>query len=75
MVELLSKRKMAGSKWVYKTKIGENSTVQHYKARLVSQSYTQKYGADYNETFCPVARQESLTVLQVLLVQYKLQLQ
>lgn len=66
---------MVGSKWVYKTKIGENGTVERYKARLVAQGYTQKYGADYAETFCPVARQESLRVLLALSVQYKLKLQ
>lgn len=71
---LPSGRKTVESKWVYKTKIDENGTVERYKARLVAQGYTQKYGADYDETFCPVARQESLRVLLALSVQYELKL-
>ena len=74
LVELPSGWKTVGSKWVFKTKIGESGTVEHYKARLVAQGYTQRYGADYDETFCPVARQESLRVLLALSVQYGLKL-
>ena len=57
-----------------KRNIGANGTVERYKARLVAQGHTQKYGTDYDETFCSVARQESLRVLLALSVQYKLKL-
>ena len=43
LVELPSGQKIVGSKWVYKTKIGENGTVERYRARLVTQGYTQRY--------------------------------
>ena len=57
-----------------KMKTGADGNVERYKARLVAQGYTQKYGTDYDETFCPVVRQESLRVLLALSVQHKLKL-
>ncbi len=68
LVELPAERKIVGSKWVFKKKTGADGTVERYKTRLVAQGYTQKYGMDYDETFCPVVRQESLRVLIALSV-------
>ena len=42
------------------------------QARLVAQSFTQKYKTYFDETFCPVVRQESLCLLMVLSVQHGL---
>lgn len=65
---------MVGSKWVHKVKTGVHGLVEHYKARLVARGFKQKYGTDYNETFCPVVRMESLQALVALSVQLGLQL-
>ena len=53
-------RKIVGSKWVFKVKHDGDGRVERYKARLVAQGYTQQRGADYDETFSPVVRMESL---------------
>ena len=74
LAELPKGKKTVGSKWVYKVKTGADGSVERYKARLVAQGYTQKYGTDYNETFCPVVRLESLRALIALSVQFGLQL-
>ena len=74
LVELLPGKKAVGSKWVYKVKTGADGSLKRYKARLVAQGFTQKYGSDYDETFCPVVRQESLRALTALSVQYGLKL-
>lgn len=74
LVKLPPGRKTVGSKWVYKQKTGPDGSVERFKARLVAQGYTQQYGTDYDETFCPVVRQESLRVLLALSVQHGLKL-
>ena len=74
LVDLPPGKKAIGSKWVYKVKKGADSSTERYKARLVAQGFTQKYGTDYDETFCPVVRQESLRVLIALSIQYGLKL-
>ena len=63
-----------GSKWVFKVIIGVDGSVELYKARLVAQGFSQKFGTDYDETFCPVVRQESLRALIALCVHNDLQI-
>ena len=69
LVNLPPGRKAVGSKWVFKKKTGADGSIERYKARLVAQGYSQKYGTDYDETFCPVVTQESLRTLIALSVQ------
>ena len=37
--------------------------METFKAILVAKGYTQKKGADYEETFCPVAMLKSIRIL------------
>jgi hypothetical protein len=51
------------TKWIFKNKSDEHGTVVHNKARLVAQGYTQVEGVDFDKTFAPVARLESIRIL------------
>lgn len=52
-----------GTKWVFKNKNDENGLVVRNKARLAAQGYSQFEGIDYDETFAPMARLESIRML------------
>ncbi|KAH9698134.1 hypothetical protein KPL71_023896 [Citrus sinensis] len=52
-----------GTKWVFRNKIDESGVVVRNKARLVAQDYNQEEGIDFDETFAPVARLESIRML------------
>ena len=56
-------RKIIGTKWVFRNKMDENGNVIRNKARLVAQGYNQQEGIDFEETFAPVARLESIRML------------
>lgn len=57
-----------------KLKTGADGSVERYKARLVAQDFSQKFETDYDETFCPVVRLESLCTLIALAVHNGLKL-
>ena len=51
---------MIDTKWIFHNKTSEEGNVIRNKARLVAQGYSQMEGVDYDETFAPVARMESI---------------
>ena len=53
-------------------KVGCDGSVEHHKARFVAQGFSQKYDLDYDETFSPVVRFESLRTMIALAVQNNL---
>ena len=74
IVELPKERKAIGSKWVFKRKRDADGNVERHKARLVAQGFTQKSGIDYDETFCPVVRFESIRAIIALAAKHNLRL-
>jgi hypothetical protein len=63
------KRPVVDSKWVYKIKQQADGSIERYKARLVARGFTQRPGYDFDETFSPVVRYESLRLLFALSAQ------
>jgi hypothetical protein len=56
-------------KWVFKLKKDERGAVIKHKARLVARGFVQQEGIDYDDSFAPVARMESVRVLLALAAQ------
>lgn len=50
-------------RWVFVKKHDAKGALIRYKARLVARGFTQIPGVDFDETFAPVARYESLRML------------
>jgi hypothetical protein len=48
------------SRWLYKTKIVADGSVEKHKARFVARGFSHIEGVDYDETFTPVARYTSI---------------
>lgn len=53
-------------KWVYKTKCKNDGSIERYKATLVAKGFTQEYGMDFEEIFAPIARQETIRLVNSL---------
>jgi hypothetical protein len=54
---------IVGTKWVFRNKQDEHGVVTRNKAQLVAKGYSQVEGLDFNETYAPVARLESIHIL------------
>jgi hypothetical protein len=68
------KQNVVGTKWVFRNKQDEHGVVTRNKARLVAKGYAQVAGLDFEETFAPVARLESIRILLAYIAHHSFRL-
>ena len=74
LVPRLEGEHIIGTKWIFRNKTDKEGNVICNKARLVAQGYFQMEGVDYDETFAPIARMESIRILLALSCDLKFKL-
>ena len=69
LVDRPEHKKAIGVKWVYRTKLNPNGSVNMHKVRLIVKGYAQMFGVDFFDTFAPVARLDTIRMLLALAAQ------
>ena len=62
-------QKTLGVKWVYKTKLNPDGSINKHKAKLVVKGYEQMFGVDFSMTFALVTRLDTIRMLLALIAQ------
>ena len=73
LVDKLNNAILIANKWVFMWKWNKTGEIVRYKARLVTEGFTQWPGHDYNETYAPVIRMDTLRVILALVLVKKLE--
>ena len=63
VVSLPNNKEAIGCRWIFSFKYNSDGTIERYKVRLVAKLFTQTYGTEYQETFAPIAKLNTIRVL------------
>jgi hypothetical protein len=69
LVKRPTNQKVIGCKWLYALKKNELGEVVKFKSRVVALGYHQSYGVNFQETYSPVMRKQSLRIFFVIAAQ------
>lgn len=74
LVDLPRDKNPINNAWIYKTKYKTNGEIDRFKARLVIKGCAQVHGIDFQETFSPVVKYDSVRVILAIAAARKLML-
>jgi hypothetical protein len=63
-----SNKNVVGCRWVFKTKLLPDGSVERYKARLVAKGYTQLPSLDFDETFSSIVKPATVRLILSLAI-------
>jgi hypothetical protein len=75
IVPILKGIKLFICKWVYRTKYASYGSVEIHKARSISKGFSQVEGIEYNETFAPISKMNSILLVLSLATSHKWEVQ
>ena len=75
IVNLPKDKNIIKGRWVYKTKLNKDGTIDKYKARWVAKGFQQIYGIDFTETFSNTVKPMVFRALFALAAYLNLEIQ
>ncbi|EOY32548.1 Uncharacterized protein TCM_040529 [Theobroma cacao] len=66
LVDRPKHQRVISVKWIFRTKLNSDGSINKLKARLVVRGFSQVHGVDFFETFAPVARHDTIRLLVAL---------
>ena len=64
-------KQVVRNKWVFKIKRGPDGIIDRYKVRLVAKGFDQRFRVNYHDTFSPVIKPTTITLVLTLVVTFK----
>ena len=74
LVSLPVNKNIIDNRWIFKYKYDERGNINRHRARLVMRGFSQKYGIDYNETFSPVVKFDSISMIIAMAAIFKMEM-
>ena len=73
-IDEVDSNNIVGCRWVFAIKMAADGSVECYKVRIVAKGFSQVYQVDYDETFAPVVKWDSIRILLALAARFDLEI-